>query len=54
MSTVFKIVESLEIEFNSDEELENFNELITNPPEPSEFLKKLIRDYEEHGCKNPK
>lgn len=49
MSTVAKPkpVESLDIEFNSDEEIKNFKEIVNNPPEPSDFVKKLIKNYQE-------
>lgn len=44
-----KSVKSTEITFDSDREYENFIKYIENPPETSNFVKDLIKEYRKHG-----
>jgi len=54
MGTIFKPqpVKSTEINFNSDKEYEDFIKLINNPPEPSDFVKNLIKQYQKQSRDN--
>ncbi len=51
MATVVKPkpIKSTEINFESNEDFEEFVEFINNPPETSSFVKDLIKNYQKQS-----
>lgn len=47
MGTTIKPIKSMEINFKSEKDYEEFVDFINNPPEPSEYVKNLIKQKQK-------